>query len=102
MTTYELRAAAELCRGKTIANKYDNAASKVAAAWLSEHDDTPADRDWIRAVWPSAAAQFGFDYTTITIESYGPKSWTRAERDSWTRGQVRSLARVVGVTLNET
>ena len=117
----DLRAAAELVRSKpTITNKYDNAASKLARAWLAENpadDDLTVDQAWLRSV--------GFvdgDYQGMLTRWFGPlqvevmpfevdPQWwicnnqldyeCKPRMTLQTRGAVRRLAAALGLPLKE-
>jgi hypothetical protein len=112
----EIRQAAELVLSKaTIANKYDNAAQKVARAYLAENDDTAIDEAWLRAVGFEKPPSGGL---RIKSPHWGsPRHHCRytqiyADKDGWwvnglgcptpkTRGDVRRLCGALGIELQE-
>jgi hypothetical protein len=112
----EIRQAAELVLSKaTIANKYDNAAQKVARAYLAENDDTAIDEAWLKSIagseWQDESINFAsFDVPCIgmhvgmlefrrsgDVQLCGP----RLAHPPKTRGDVRRLCGALGIELQE-
>lgn len=113
-TDKELREAALLLERKpSIANKYDNAAVKVARAYLAEHradDDEPVTEEWLRGIgFENSAGRLLLGKIQFTFFE-GWNAWwsfsdgrgaTRLIDDVKTRGSVRRLCRALGITLKE-
>ena len=111
----DLRAAAELVRSKpTISNKYDNAASKLARAWLAEHptdDDDPITPEWLLSVgFKAVPSDMGSTYhdhyqlDLLNLWQFNGGPWLVNGAD-WmefkTRVDVRRLTAALSLPLKE-